>query len=107
MDLFHNYIIFKRAMTRTFGDIDEVRTMKKKLMRLTQKRSAINYASLFQQYAAHTEWDDAAQTAQFYRGLKDAVKNDVSRSERPASLQGMINLAVKIDNRQYERKLER
>src|SRR5271156_7165424 len=52
-------------------------------------------------------WDDAALTSQFYQGLKDNVKDDIVRGERPDTLQEMIATAVKINNRLYERQLEK
>ena len=44
---------------------------------------------------------------QYYRGLKDAVKDELIKEERPEALDEMISTAVKIDNRHYERALER
>ena len=45
--------------------------------------------------------------AQFYKGLKDRVKDDVARVNQPSQLQLMITLAIRIDNWQYERELEK
>ena len=45
--------------------------------------------------------------AQFYKGLKDRVKDDVARVNRPSQPQSMITLAIRIDDRQYERELEK
>ena len=45
--------------------------------------------------------------AQFYKGLKDRVKDNVAQVNRPSQLQSMITLAIQIDNRQYERELEK
>jgi hypothetical protein len=38
--------------------------------------------------------------------LKNEVKNEIARSDRPTTLVRMIDLAVTIDNRLYERKME-
>ena len=45
--------------------------------------------------------------AQFYKGLKDRVKDNVVQVNQPSQLQSMITLAIRIDDRQYERELER
>ena len=45
--------------------------------------------------------------AQFYKRLKDRVKDNVARVNQPSQLQLMITLAIRIDDRQYERELER
>ena len=45
--------------------------------------------------------------AQFYKRLKDRVKDNVAQVNRPSQLQSMIILAIRINDRQYERELER
>lgn len=106
-ELIHNYTKFQRQMNRVFGDVDEERTAERRLQALRQTGSAAEYAAKFQQYGAKTQWDDAALTAQFYRGLKERVKDDIARGDRPTSLHSMITMAVRVDNRQYERELEK
>ena len=105
--IFNNYSEFVSKIKINFGDIDEERTAERHLQALTQKGSAANYAAEFRQYAARTEWDDAALTAIYYRGLKDLIKDDIARGERPEDLEDMISTAIRIDNRQYERRLEK
>ena len=41
--------------------------------------------------------------AAYYRGLKDEVKDELYKEDRPATLSVYIVMAVKIDNRQFER----
>ena len=74
---------------------------------LQQTRSATDYASKFQQLAAQTQWRAVPLVAQFYKELKDRVKDDIARVNQPSQLQSMITLAIQIDNRQYERELEK
>ena len=45
--------------------------------------------------------------AQFYKRLKDRVKDNVQRVNQPSQFQSMITLAIQNDNRQYERELEK
>jgi hypothetical protein len=73
---------FKRKISRVFVDIDAERTAERHLQNLRQLKSAATYAAEFQQHAG--------RTAQFYRGLKDSVKDDICRGERPSELQAMI-----------------
>ena len=42
--------------------------------------------------------------AQYYEGLKDDVKDELVRGERPTDLAAYIEQAVRIDNRLFERK---
>uniref|UniRef100_L7J7S3 CCHC-type domain-containing protein n=1 Tax=Pyricularia oryzae (strain P131) TaxID=1143193 RepID=L7J7S3_PYRO1 len=48
-----------------------------------------------------------ALMARFYQRLKDEIKNELIKEERPQLLSEYVELAVKIDNRIYERKLEK
>jgi hypothetical protein len=43
----------------------------------------------------------------FYKTLKTEVKDELHMKDRPAILTEYITMAVKIDNRQYERRMER
>ena len=43
----------------------------------------------------------------YYTELKDRVKNIMSQQEISNQLENMMNLSIKIDNRQYQRYLER
>ena len=45
--------------------------------------------------------------AQFYKELKDRVKDDIAQVNRPSQLQLMITLAIRIDDRQYKHELEK
>ena len=45
--------------------------------------------------------------AQFYKRLIDRVKDNVAQVNQPSQLQSMITLAIWINDRQYERELER
>jgi hypothetical protein len=44
---------------------------------------------------------------QFYEGLKDSVKDDLVKEKKPDLLVDYIALAVVIDDRQYERRMEK
>ena len=46
-------------------------------------------------------------TALFYQALKEQVKDDIARGDRPTDLEDMINTAVRIDDRQFEQELEK
>ncbi|SLM33606.1 Zinc finger, CCHC-type [Lasallia pustulata] len=51
-----------------------------------------------------TNWDDIALVAQYYHGVKDGVKDEISRGERPDKLHAMMLMAVQINNRLYKRQ---
>ena len=66
--------------------MDEKRAAGERLMTLRQSKSVDAYASEFRQMAARTKWNDAALTAWFYQGLKDGIKDDMARTDRPRNL---------------------
>ncbi len=53
------------------------------------------------------DWNDSALSSQFYTGLKDSLKDDLSKVTKPSSLNKLIQIAIRLDNRDHERRLER
>lgn len=98
---------FEKALRAAFGDLDEKRANEKKLLRLTQRTSAAKYAAEFRQVASRVSWNEDALMTQFYEGLKETVKDDLVREDRPEKLTKYVEMAVKIDDRQYERRMEK
>ena len=105
--MFTNFETFKIHARRVFEDIDAERTAARELMNLKQKEAASMYAVQFQEVSSNLSWRDAALAEQFYRGLKDVVKDDIAREEWLMTLQNMITTAIWIDNQMYERKLKK
>jgi hypothetical protein len=99
---------FEKALRAAFGDVDEQRSTERKILHLKQTGSASKYAAEFRQLASRLpDWSETAFMARFYEGLKDSVKDDLIREERPDRLVDYVALAVKIDDRQYERRAEK
>ena len=80
--LFGDLDTFAERLQEIFGNPDEKRTAERRLAHLKQKGSASKYATEFRQIAAKTGWDDDdALMAAFYQGLKDDVKDEISKEE--------------------------
>jgi hypothetical protein len=90
-----------------FGNIDEEQRAERAIQTLHQTKSVTAYTGEFQLLAGRIDWDDKALTAQYYRGLKEEVKDDIVRGGRPGELLPMIEKAIDIDSRLYERRMER
>ena len=73
-----NYSNFKNKLRQVFGDFDKEHLVERRMQPLQQTGSAANYASKFQQLAAQTQWGAVPLVAQFYKGLKDRVKDNVA-----------------------------
>ena len=106
-DIFGNYANFVEKITELFGDVDAVREAERKIQIITQKGSATQYVSEFQQISSRLNWADAPLITQFYRGLKSHVKDDFTHRSRPDKLHEFMQAAVEIDNRHYERQMEK
>ena len=74
---------------------------------LKQKGSAANYSTEFQRLSFHTGYDDEALKRSFYKGLKDKVKDELSRIDEPQNLTYLAKTSIKIDKHQYQRRMEK
>ncbi|KAH6566543.1 hypothetical protein BASA62_006640 [Batrachochytrium salamandrivorans] len=61
----------------------------------------------FHQLTADLDWNDSALRAQFYFGLSYEIKDALVHFDTPSTLSLAIQQAIKVDNRLYERRLER
>ena len=98
---------FKKQIRIVFETVNQKRTAECKICNIVQKGAAATYAANFQRHAAYMNWDDTALTVQYYKGLKDFIKDEISCSERPSTLVKMIEKSVIIDNRVYKRSMEK
>jgi hypothetical protein len=98
---------FWEKLQETFGNPDEQRAAERQLLNMKQRGSAGGYAAEFKRLSAKLNWGEEALVVQFYSGLRDNVKDELSKEDRPGTLHEYITKAVKIDNRLYERQLER
>lgn len=105
--IFATFRGFEKAITGAFGDVDETRMAIQKIQELRQRGSASDYAATFRQLSTRTEWDDEPLMTIFYQGLKEEVKDELYKQDLPATLAEYIAHAVRIDNRQYERRREK
>ena len=107
VEVTQNYSNFKNKQRQVFGNFDKKHLAERRMQSLQQTRSAADYALMFQQLAAQTQWRAVPLVAQFYKGLKDRVKDNIARVNQPSQFQLIITLAIRIDDRQYERELEK
>ena len=98
---------FKKQIRIVFGTVDQERTAEREICNIVQKGAAATYAANFQRHAVYMNWDNTALTAQYYKGLKNFIKDEISCSERPSTLVKMIEKSVIIDNCVYKRSMEK
>lgn len=105
--MFQNFNNFKEALINTFGNPDEIRQAERQMRGLRQKGSAGAYTADFKRISAKLDWGDSAFMVQYYQGLRDDVKDELSKGPRPDTLIEYMNQAILVDNRLYERRLEK
>lgn len=103
---FLSFVNFEQRITQVFGEADEVRAAARKIWQLKQRGSATQYYSQFQQISSKLDWDDEALHAAYYDGLSDSVKDHMMPNP-PDELKELIDLSISIDNRLYERRMEK
>ncbi|KAK2666615.1 hypothetical protein RAB80_017732 [Fusarium oxysporum f. sp. vasinfectum] len=107
-NIFTNWDNFEQALKDNFGVVNEERQAAAELLALKQHKSCAAYSAKFRQLASKTEWDDEALMEIYYRGLKEEVKDELYLADRPeGGLTEYITMAIKIDERQYERRREK
>ncbi|KAK2908401.1 hypothetical protein Q8A73_009474 [Channa argus] len=70
-------------------------------------RSVADFSVEFRVLATEAQWDDAALRTVFRHGLSDPVKDELTHRDPPDSLDELIELAIRLDNRIRERRRER
>ena len=101
---FDNFCIY---IKKVFGNQDEDKTIKKQLLILKQTQFAMVYGSRFKTLVYTIKWDDAAFASKFYEKLKKRVKDATVAMDKPESLKNIINVAVKIDDRQHDKFVDK
>jgi hypothetical protein len=79
----------------------------RELLILRQTKSASNYTARFQQMSTRLQLSEGDLVLRYYGGLKDEIKDELVRMDRPTSLTKMIEEAIKIDNRLHKRRAEK
>jgi len=105
--VFKDFFNFKQAIWRMYEDINAKRIIKQQLYDIKQSESAFKYIIAFQSIAAKIEWNDSTLTAQFYKELKNVIKNEIACTNKLATLHAMISKTIMLNNQQYKRRLEK
>jgi hypothetical protein len=96
------------AIKETFDVGNDTLEADRDLRVLRQRTSAAAYRAEFSILAAKVGWNDDALASQFYRGLKDQVRTEITMHyERPSTLRDMADLAIRIDTCIFEVQLEK
>ena len=95
--IFQNQKGFKAQITKIFRDINIVRTVERNLENLKQTGLVTVYIAEFQQYASKLDWNNTSKRAQYYKGLKDSIKDNITIAGKLDKLDDLVRLSIKID----------
>lgn len=102
-----SFTSFCEALFTQFGEKNEKSQAERLFYELKQNNSVSLYATEFSRLSTQLGWNEAALCAHFYRGLKPNIKDQLALIDRPTELQRLMELSIKLDNRLYERYVER
>jgi hypothetical protein len=96
-------------LSATFGDPCAQWTARNKLKLLKQgKLSCVQFTTKFKHIALESGYDNIALLQMYHDGLNDSIKDALSQSvDVPSELDIYAQLCIRIDNRQFARRMEK
>ena len=101
-----DYPAFIKALNNLYLDRNARLIASQKLLNLKQTGSVTSYATKFQSLAAILDYDDNFLHDMFYNKLSSDIKDRLVMMEMAPTLQGLINQAITLDQRDFQRRLE-
>lgn len=103
-----SYEDFVQRMKAVFDHPDYQGNASNRLLNLRQgNRSVADYSVDFWTYSADAKWNEEALRGVFVKGLSEQMKDELATRDEPADLCSLVSLAIRIDNRLRERRVER
>ncbi|KAL0159335.1 hypothetical protein M9458_043060, partial [Cirrhinus mrigala] len=99
-DVAHSYPAFTSELRAVFQHPESEVEVDSRLYHLKQgSRSVSKYATEFRTLAVQTTWSNSALRTAFYEGLSTRLRDELAVRELPDTLEGMIQLALRVDQR--------
>jgi Retrotransposon gag protein len=104
-----NWEAFLDELRTNFGPYDETGDAEHELtsLRMRDSQRVSDYLVHFSGLALHCSWGEPALRYRFYKGLPSRIKDELSKSEKPRTLQVLKQKVQNIDARYWERTQER
>ena len=107
-DICSTYARFTEELRRNFDHPVRGKDAAKRLLSLHQgSRSVAEMAIEFRTLAAESGWNEEALHGVFQNALSAAIKDELVSRDEPNTLEDLISLAIRIDNRRRERRREK
>ncbi|KAI2645310.1 Transposon Tf2-6 polyprotein [Labeo rohita] len=99
-DIAHSYPAFTSELRTVFQHPESEVEVDSRLYHLKQgSRSVSRYTTEFRTFAVQTTWSNTALRTAYYEGLSTRLKDELAVRELPDTLEGMIQLALRVDQR--------
>jgi len=100
---------FLAVFENTFGDPNAAWNARVQLARCRQEgTSCLTFTTKFKALALESGYDQTALLQLYHNGLNDDIKDVLAHTDRvPDSFEEYSSLCIRIDNRQFQRKLEK
>ncbi|KAL0187880.1 hypothetical protein M9458_014979, partial [Cirrhinus mrigala] len=96
----HSYPAFTAELRTAFHHPESEVEVDSQLYHLKQGECSVSkYTTEFRTLTVQTTWSDAALHTAYYEGLSTRPKDELAVWELPATLEGMIQLALRVDQR--------
>lgn len=107
LELLNDFHMFTEEMRRVFDRPIRGSQAVSQLLDLQQLGLSVSeYTVKFRILAAESGWDDSALQAIFFKGLYGEVKDELAVRDECNSLNSLIDLAIRLDNRMRKRARE-
>lgn len=102
------YKTFIDSFNLTFSPVSSQEESARKLWSLRQgNKTVADFSVEFRTLAIGSGWNAPALRSAFYQALNERVKDELASRDEPNSLDRLIDLAIKLDNRLRERNRAR
>ena len=98
---------FQAALNTLYGNPNLETTAVREFHSLHQMGPVAEYAARFESKKQYMHWNDEAFRDQFYLNLKEELKDEITMIGRPKTYAELKTLAIRLDARLFERRLER
>ncbi len=99
-DCCYSFDSFSEELRKVFDRSAQGTEAARALALLRQREGSVSsYSIEFRTLAASCGWNDKALWDHFLHGLAEHIKDEIYSLELPSSLDGLIDLAIRVDNR--------
>ena len=106
--MLNDFELFEDEFNLVFGDQERLKSVENQLLHLRQgTRPVATLVSEFRRLSMELGWESPVLFPLFYASLNDDVKDEISKMDRPETIEEYYNLAIRIDQRLFARRKER